>query len=108
MLMGNLIHNSSIISKNEKNLDYYTSSVHKIEDYNLFDSTLNTHECCFFYLYDGKIINSENNNLNKIKNENIEKIEEISFTNPYVKENRIRFYQIDFFEKRDGKVCKIL
>jgi len=39
----------------------------------------------FFYFYDGNVINLENEKLFNTKNENISKIEEISFTNPYVK-----------------------
>ena len=92
--------------KNNYENEGYLNNVKKIENYELFNSIIDSNDICFFYFYDGKIVNLENEKLFNTKNRNISKIEEISFTNPYVKNKKVHFYEVDFSKNGTEKIVK--
>ena len=88
--------NSFIYSDSDQKENLYSSEIHEINNYKNFDSIINSSDFCFFYLYNGEVVNSENKALLETKKSNIEKLREISFTNPYYKNKRIRFFSINY------------
>jgi len=105
-----------LFSKNNSYLNnkYYSFSenykidefVKNINSYEEFKSIIDSNDFCFFYVYNGEIFNEKNAELNKIKNNDFEIIEEISTTNPYYKKKRILFFSIDYSKKNLNKFKK--
>jgi len=99
-----------LFSKNNSYLNnkYYSFSenykidefVKNINSYEEFKSIIDSNDFCFFYVYNGEIFNEKNAELNKIKNNDFEIIEEISTTNPYYKKKKNIIFFHRLFKKK--------